>query len=253
MNRPLARLSVYINLVLLTTLIVIVSQAGLLDQWMAAIDSDRLSSQVAVATVQPKPDSLIYQSGWQDEIQYQTAVNQGKRYAYCLFGDSITSGLGNTFGQSSFNFALSGMSSVSLVEQLKRLAAAQLNCDQVIIAIGTNDADYRITNAQFLQNMQRSINFSRQLHASRILLLPAFYSTVAASHDLSLAGPLARVEEINQLLQEVTRDEKVESLNGGIEALYNGKALRKDLTTDGVHLNARGRMIYRQALLQQIQ
>jgi hypothetical protein len=64
-------------------------------------------------------DTLTSQFWWQDDVKDQISVTQKKNYAVCLFGDSISSGLGNTLGNNTFNFALGGMSTISLVEQLK--------------------------------------------------------------------------------------------------------------------------------------
>jgi lysophospholipase L1-like esterase len=82
----------------------------------------------------------------------------------------------------------------------------------------------------------------------QIVLIPAFYSTVAASLDPSLAAPLKRVEEINALIEQVAVTEKVPVAAEGIQALYQDNVLKDHLTTDGDHLNAEGLEIYRQAL-----
>ena len=65
-----------------------------------------------------------------------------------------------------------------------------------------------------------------------------------------MAGPIARVNAINGLLQQIALSEQVNLLNGRLQPLYQGQALRDDVTTDGVHLNAKGRIIYRNVLLQ---
>ncbi len=98
--------------------------------------------------------------------------------------------------------------------------------------------------------MRQAIALSRQLQATHIVLLPAFYSTLAASKNIDIAEPIARVNEINGLLQQVATSEQVILLNGRLQPLYQGQALREDLTSDGVHFNAKGRIIYRNVLLQ---
>jgi lysophospholipase L1-like esterase len=47
----------------------------------------------------------------------------------------------------------------------------------------------------------------------------------------------------------VASTEKVLISNSGVQLLYNGQALKENLTTDGVHLNEDGKKIYREALL----
>lgn len=251
MKRWLTKGSFYLNIALLATLLTIVLQSGMFDRWREALPVPvSMSSLTALASGQPKPDNVTAIPWWQDEVQYRLNITRNQQYNNCVFGDSITSGLGNTLGERTFNFALSGMSSVSLLEQLRREWSAGVRCNQVIIAMGTNDAEYVISNDQFVNNMHQAIALSRQLDANRIVLLPAFYSTIAASQNIDMAGPIARVNEINGLLQQVARSEQVAFLNGRLQPLYQGQALREDVTTDGVHLNAKGRTIYRNVLLQ---
>ncbi len=254
MNRWLTQSSLYLNVMLLVTLMTIALQAGFFESWRQANQLPTLTSSSALAgTSQPKPDTVTLIPWWQDEVQYRLNITRNQQYSNCIFGDSITSGLGNTLGDRTFNFALSGMSSVSLLEQLKREVSANVRCHQVIIAMGTNDAEYLINNDQFISNMRQAIALSRQMRATRIVLLPAFYSTVAASQNIDMAGPIDRVNEINGLLQQIATSEQVIWLNQRLQPLYQGQALRSDLTTDGVHLNAKGRTIYRNVLLQLLQ
>ncbi|MGB5962157.1 MAG: hypothetical protein WBG73_15935 [Coleofasciculaceae cyanobacterium] len=79
-------------------------------------------------------------------------------------------------------------------------------------------------------------------------MIPAFYSTVAASLDPHLAAPLKRVEELNALINQVGAIEEVPVATEGIQALSENNVLKDNLTTDGDHLNAAGLEIYRQAL-----
>lgn len=250
MNRWSTKGSFYLNLSLLAILLTIALQTGWFQHWIEALHAPASMGSLRAMAGQPKPDNVAAIPWWQDEVQYRLNLTRNQQYNNCVFGDSITSGLGNTLGDRTFNFALSGMSSVSLLEQLRREWSAGVRCHQVIIAMGTNDAEYLIRNDQFVTNMRQSIALSRQLQASRIVLLPAFYSTIAASQNIDVAGPIARVNEINGLLQQVATSEQVSFLNGRLQPLYQGQALREDLTTDGVHLNAKGRIIYRNVLLQ---
>ncbi|MBV9387552.1 MAG: hypothetical protein JOZ78_14125, partial [Chroococcidiopsidaceae cyanobacterium CP_BM_ER_R8_30] len=185
---------------------------------------------------------------WQLAVTYQDIDTQTKQYSGCLFGDSISSGLGNTLGQT-YNFALPGMSTVSLVEQLKTLNSAKVKCQKAIIAIGTNDALYGTSDATFVKKMDETIALVQSLGAKQVVLIPAFYSTVAASQNPSLAGTIPRVEEINALIRQVAVAENVPVEASGIQPLFKDRALKENLTEDGVHLNAAGIEIYRRALL----
>lgn len=200
-------------------------------------------------TPQLPKDNLSSSPLWQLEVKYQTLATADKQYDGCLFGDSISAGVGNTLGNNASNLALNGLSTISLVEQLKLLNSANLKCQKAIIAIGTNDAMYEMSDNLFLKKMSESIALVRATGAKQIFLIPAFYSTVAASKDPNLAGTISRVNEINSLIRQVARVEKVPIKAEGIQPLFQNQALKENLTVDGVHLNDEGLKIYRQDLL----
>lgn len=174
---------------------------------------------------------------------------QSKHYYSCLFGDSISAGVGNTLGKHTHNFALGGLNTVSLVKQLEKLDAASVKCQKAIIAIGANDAKDKISDELFVENLENAIALVHSMGAKRVILIPAFYSTVAASHNPNLAGTIPRVEEINVLIRQVALKKKLPVAAAGIQALYKDSALKASLTQDGVHLNRKGIKIYRQVLL----
>ncbi|WP_335203505.1 alpha/beta hydrolase [Nostoc sp.] len=183
-------------------------------------------------------------------LQYQTLAVQDKQFSGCLFGDSISAGLGNTLGNGTFNFGLNGLSTISLLEQLKTLIPTKVKCEKAIIAIGGNDAWYGISDELFTKNLQEAIALVRTMGTKEIFLIPAFYSTVAASLDPTVAAPLSKVEQINVLINQVAETEKVPVAAAGLAPLYENNVLRGNLTSDGDHLNTEGLKIYRRALLQ---
>lgn len=197
----------------------------------------------------PRTDNLGSSSWWRTKVKAQATANQGKKYNGCLFGDSISSGIGNTLGEHTFNFGMGGLSSVSLVEQLKFLKSAHVKCSKAIIAVGTNAAWYKISNDLFIKKMKQAILLVRAMRASQVTLIPAFYSTVAASHNQTIAGSIQRVEKINALMRQVAAIEQVPIKTKGLQVLFSHKGLREDLTFDGVHLNNNGKKVYRQVLL----
>ncbi len=198
-----------------------------------------------------KPDDFLISSPLgQLAFQYQAFAIKGKQYSGCLFGDSISAGLGNTLGKDNFNFGVGGLSTASLVKQLQDLIPTKVKCKKAIIAIGANDALYGIDDKSFSENLHETIALVRKLGAQQIFLIPAFYSTVAASLDPHLAAPIARVEQINALIDQVATIEKVPVTAKEVAPLYDKNILKGNLTNDGVHLNATGLDIYRPIILQ---
>ena len=210
----------------------------------------RLSGQTPLTRPPLPTDNLIVQAGWQGP-GFSEVYN--KKLKFCLFGDSISKQLSNTLGENTFNFALGGMTTDSLVEQLETLAKEKVRCNTAIIAMGTNDAQDNISDSKVVKNLRDSISILRGMGAKKLFIIPAFYSTLEASYNPKLAGSIARVEEVNAFIRQVAAAEDVNLFEKDIQALYAGQALRKDLTVDGVHLNSDGQNIYRQALLKIIQ
>ncbi len=207
------------------------------------------SSGVYSAASAPRVDKLPSVGWWRSKIQSQANAHANRRYNGCLFGDSISSGLGNTLGQSTANFAIGGLSSVSLLEQLKRLKAANVQCQKAVIAIGTNDAMYAISNFAFKRNLHQIITLVRTMGTNDITVLPAFYSTIEASQDPDVAGSLDRVDQISSMIQQVAEQEDVPLVATDLQPLFRDHSLKAELTFDGVHLNNDGKRIYRQLII----
>jgi lysophospholipase L1-like esterase len=213
------------------------------------IDGSAAIKAIFASLPQPPVDHLPMISAWKTYVTYQSIVSKRRQYKGCLFGDSISAGLGNSLGDKAYNFAIGGMSTVSLTSQLESLVSSHASCKTAIIAIGTNDAMYTLDDDTFKRNMVRVITLVRSLSPRKIHLLPAFYSTVAASHDPSMAGSIQRIDQINSLINEVAQREGVPVDAMAIQPLFAGKALQSSLTVDGVHLNEAGQAIYRQSLV----
>ena len=240
MKHPLLLLSLALNLLLLSCLGYITYKMGYLGRLLIAVTGDQFTAPT---------DTLSAQPHWQTTIRFQQMIAHRQHFKACLFGDSISAAIENTLGNDTYNFAIPGMSTLSQLEQLEALKAVQPTCDLAILAIGTNDAAYRTTEAQFESNLKQIIaKFRRDMGTQQIILLPAFYSTVAASHDPSIAGSVERVIAINARLEQVSRTEHLAMQKDVTHALFDGQTLRDDLTVDGVHLNLLGIQIYRTAL-----
>jgi lysophospholipase L1-like esterase len=210
---------------------------------MSAWVSDRIFGHPDLSNA----DNLTRSRLWQPTIQQQIQLSQGHTARGCLFGDSISQGI--HFGEGTFNFALGGLSSISLVEQLKILQAANVPCPYAILAIGTNDAMYGTSDQAFVQNLEKAIALVRAMGAVRITLIAAFYATFSASQNSWLAGPNERIKEINHLIQQVAYGEQVEFVIDELQHLFDEGTLHLNVTHDGVHLNHHGQTILQQVIV----
>ncbi|BCL37667.1 alpha/beta hydrolase [Nostoc sp. MS1] len=195
-------------------------------------------------------DNLASTSSWQIQVKYQQLATQNKEFSTCLFGDSVTAELGNTLGKGTFNFALNGLSGISLAEQLKILITSKVRCRKVVIAIGGNDAWYGFSDEFFANKLQESISLVQELGADKIFLIPGFYSTIVASKNPKISATNARVKQINNVMQQVAIKNNLPYEMEAVEIFNQNDALKDSLSSeDGAHLNDEGVNIYRQALL----
>ena len=213
-----------------------------------ALEIVKLAAKYSGSSNTPSQDKLSSSPIWQVAVKYQTLASQNKQFSGCLFGDSVSAELGS-LGEGNFNFALNGLSAISLSDQLKLLAPNKVKCQTAIIAVGSNDAWYGISDEVFASKLRESITTIRQMETNEIYLIPGFYSTVAASSNPKLSASNLRVEQINTVINRVATEENIKVEAEGLQPLYNKNALKEEYTTEGDHLNSEGLKIYRQALL----
>ncbi|MGB5962156.1 MAG: SGNH/GDSL hydrolase family protein [Coleofasciculaceae cyanobacterium] len=139
-----------------------------------ALDVLGNASLLASSDTVPPKDNLSSTILWQLEVQYQVIATQDKQYQGCLFGDSITAELGTSLGDKNFNFALNGLSAISLFEQLQSLIQTKVKCDKVVIAIGGNDAWYGISNELFVEKLQKALALGRSLGTQQFFFDSSF-------------------------------------------------------------------------------
>lgn len=77
---------------------------------------------------------------WKALVTYQAIVSRWKHYKGCLIGDSISSELSNSLGESSNSFVVGGRGSSSRMPEHESLMSHQNSCRTANIAIETNDA-----------------------------------------------------------------------------------------------------------------
>jgi lysophospholipase L1-like esterase len=214
----------------------------------------------------PVPDPLPQEAWWQAAVAAQADHLQNRSLDFLWLGDSITAGLGTAADSGEtgvvqgVNTALSGMTTTSLVIQLQQLSAVNLQVGQVVIAMGTNDADRAITPIEFRHNLIAAIELIQGLGAHRIDLLPGHFPTPGHLWHYGWPDALTRVQQLNWQVAQVAQTFADSTAAGESQlsviyhpqffsAMYSGHRVEPALTTDGVHLNAQGCQIYRRLLL----
>ncbi len=191
-----------------------------------ALEIAKLAAKYSGSSNAPSQDKLSSSPIWQVSVKYQTFASQNKQFSGCLFGDSVSAKLGS-LGEGNFNFALNGLSAISLSDQLKLLAPNKVKCQTAIIAVGSNDAWYGISDEVFASKLRESIATVRQMGTKEIYLIPGFYSTVAASSNPNLSAPNSRVEQINTIINRVASEENITVEAEDLQPLYDKKCTQR--------------------------
>ncbi|WOD40795.1 GDSL-type esterase/lipase family protein [Nodosilinea sp. E11] len=256
---PWALLSLVINGLLFITVVVMLrqlSRAG--DDVLRQANAFAADPYVAVAPFDPelgRRHSLDYEQ-WvallAAEAQAAVALNAPRQNI--LLGDSLTLWFPSTMlpGRKTWiNQAISGENTGGLRDRLYLLD--DTSPEAVFIMVGINDLIWGGSEADLVYNVRRMVNYLRQTHPeARVVvqsILPHGGETATwEGRDRLLTLSPDRVREVNDQLKLVAVETGADFLN--LYPLFaNGDGyLRADLTTDGLHLNQNGYMVWRTAL-----
>lgn len=149
------------------------------------------------------------------------------------------------------NQGISGEQTDGVLARLGVLAEADV--DTIFLMVGINDLIWGQSDAQIIQNYRAIMDaLVRQHPDTQIVvqsILPHGAETATwESRERLLALPNSRIQAMNQSLEQVAADYDAKYLD--LYALFsNGEGnLRPDLTTDGLHLNREGYLVWRAAI-----
>ncbi|MEM9976927.1 MAG: GDSL-type esterase/lipase family protein [Cyanobacteria bacterium P01_D01_bin.2] len=149
------------------------------------------------------------------------------------------------------NQGISGEKTQSLLTRLHLLDVADV--DTIFLMIGINDLIWGQSDRQLLANYREIMDYLVTYHPNTEVvvqsILPHGAETATwESRNLLLDLPNERIRGMNQSLQTIAKDYDAHYLE-----LYpifsDGEGnLRPDLTTDGLHLNRQGYLVWRAAI-----
>lgn len=150
------------------------------------------------------------------------------------------------------NQGISGDTSAGLLNRL--YVFDQTEPSTIFVMIGINDLLRGGKDQTILANQRRIIRYLRRVHPQAEIVIQSILphsgarSTFRARDRLSEV-PNSRIRKINQQLEAIARSEGVNYLN--LYPLFGNSQgdLQLDLTTDGLHLNSQGYLVWRSALV----
>ena len=256
---PWALLSLVMNGLLFITILVLLRQFSRVgDGGLSRGNAFAAANYQAVAPFEPElgqRHSLAYEQ-WVDllaaEAQAAVAINAPRQTI--LLGDSLTLWFPASMlpGRRTWlNQAISGESSGGLRNRLYLLD--ETTPEAVFIMVGINDLIWGGSEADLVYNVRMMINYLQQTHPDTRVVVQSILphggeASTWEGRDRLLTIAPDRIREINDQIRLVAVETGAEYLN--LYPLFaTGEGyLRPDLTTDGLHLNENGYMVWRTAL-----
>jgi lysophospholipase L1-like esterase len=135
-----------------------------------------------------------------------------------------------------------GLSGDTTAGVLKRVSTfADSRPDTIHVMVGINDLRKGKSDKEILTNLQQIMQKLRQQHPAAQIFVHSILPTRLA------AIPSNRVRWLNYNIASLTKQESVNYLNLQPAFTDADGTLRRNLTTDGVHLNARGYQVWQAA------
>ncbi|NER84227.1 MAG: lysophospholipase [Leptolyngbya sp. SIO1D8] len=218
------------------------------------------SASVPSENVSPEAVSQLGDRQYLNYQQWVALLNQEARAAQdaprltVLLGDSISLWFPRELlpGRRTWlNQAISGEHSEALLQRLENLD--QVQAEIFFLMIGINDLIAGKSEAQVIANIEEAMIYLKEQHPDADVVVQSILPHSAQNatwegRERLLLLPNRRIQSVNEALAEVAEVHDVYFLDV-YPLLANGEgALRLDLTTDGLHLNERGYLVWRTAI-----
>jgi lysophospholipase L1-like esterase len=255
-----AALSLLMNGVLFITLLVVWQEKtggkdpSVLPEANAA-DNQALSSQTAWTPGSVRGKKLSYEQ-WVELLRQEIITMNAKHpdHLTILLGDSLSLWFPAELlpGRRVWmNQGISGEKTYTLTKRLDSLDDAEV--DTIFLMIGINDLIWGQSDEEMIQNYRSIMKYLRRKHPDTRLVVQSILphgaeASTWESRNKLLALPNDRIRSMNESLQTIAKDYDAYYLDLYPLFVTGDGNLRMDLTTDGLHLNRDGYMVWRSAI-----
>nr|WP_242063322.1 SGNH/GDSL hydrolase family protein [Nostoc sp. FACHB-892] len=247
------------NGILILAVILLIWQQQRLSAFFGIITSPEIinlnnSPQIATPDL-GRRHQLTYQE-WVDILKQEAKVAADQRppNLTILAGDSLSLWFPPELLPEDQNWLNQGISGETSNGLLKRLEIFDRTQPEVIfVMIGINDLIRGMSNRVILDNQRQIISYLRKAHPKAQIVVQSILphggeEATWKGRDKLLAVANSRIRELNQQLQSISTKKGVKYLN--LYPLFTNKQgnLRREFTTDGLHLSPEGYIVWRSAL-----
>lgn len=258
-----ALLSLVMNGLLFLTVLLVMREkpevreqrSSVLPQANASVSEPRLVADSAILPQLGKQHRLNYQQ-WISLLRREAEALAARdpEHVTVLLGDSITLWFPSALlpGRKTWlNQGISGQSSAGLLERLDLLNSLQP--EVIYIMVGINDLVWGKQDENLLRSYEGIVRYLNRVHPQAKVVVQSILPHGAekstwVGRDRLLVLPNSRIRAVNQELKAIADAYDVYFLD--LHPLFaNGEGnLRADLTTDGIHLNHSGYLVWRTAI-----
>ncbi|MEA5596603.1 SGNH/GDSL hydrolase family protein [Rivularia sp. UHCC 0363] len=247
------------GILLFAVILLIGKQQGFTAFFGAVVSSTpqptNIQTQQVVAVPQGKRYKFNYKK-WVNILKQEAEVAAEKkpRDLTILVGDSLSLWFPAELLPDNKTWLNQGISGEKTAGLLKRLNLFDRTTPETIfVMIGINDLIAGVNDETILQNQQQTMAYLRKKHPKAKIVVQSILphqgeeATWEAKEKL-VAIPNSRIRNLNQQLQTIAAKEDVKYLN--LYPLFADKQgnLRSNFTTDGLHLNPNGYLVWSSAL-----
>lgn len=185
----------------------------------------------------------------------EVVVRQQPKHLSILAGDSLSLWFPNEMlpsEQAWLNQGISGETSRGLLNRLELFDKTQP--DAIFVMIGINDLIRGVKDETILANQQLIVRYLQRVHPQAKIVVQSIlpHSGTKATwerRDRLLAIPNSRIRELNEQLKAIAREENAVYLDLYPLFADDEGNLKMELSTDGLHLNPQGYLVWRNALV----
>jgi lysophospholipase L1-like esterase len=209
-------------------------------QTYTRLPADSYSSVWTDATEQPSYED------WQYLLEREASAlgqGQGSNRLSVLIGDSLSLWFppeNLSVGRLWLNQGISGDTTGGILERISFLSPT--HPDQIYVMAGINDLRRGKSDDEIINNLYEIIHRLRTDHPHAQIILQSILPTRFA------AIPNSRIQNINRQLAVIAQEAGANYLDIHRYFLDEQGNLRRELTTDGLHLNVQGYAVWRWAL-----
>jgi lysophospholipase L1-like esterase len=194
---------------------------------------------------------------WLEVLQQEAkaAADKHPQHLTVLAGDSLSLWFPHNLlpeGKSWLNQGISGETSGGLLKRLNFFDQTQP--ETILVMIGINDLIHGLKDEEILNHQQEMIIYLKRTHPETQIIVQSILphggeETITwEGRSKLLAIPNSRIHRLNNRLRRIANRQGVRYIN--LYPLFANSQgnLRQELTSDGLHLNPQGYLVWRTAL-----